>query len=93
MKFTLLALAVVVVGIGFASQTNAGTDMVTDNYAQSTAPTYNYAPPPRPVYYAPPPPVQVVVYPTYGYYRGVRFYGHHRYYRHGYYRHYSGYWH
>ena len=57
---TLLALAATI--LTFATQANAGTEMITDNSAQAPPPQYyNYAPPPRVVYYAPPPP-RVVVY-------------------------------
>ena len=72
--------AVILVVFGFASATNAGTEVIRDYSANQF--NYNYAPPPpRPVYYAPPPPVNVLIFPAYGYY-GPRFtaFGVHRYY-------------
>ena len=77
-KPTVIAIAVLAFGFGFAARLSGGTEMIIDNSAQAPPPTYNYAPPPRVVYYAPPP-VRVVVYPTDSYYaRPVRVYGSHR---------------
>ena len=89
-KLSLIALAVFAFGFASAPRSNAGTEMLTDNFAP--APTYDYAPPPPPrVYYAPPP-VRVVVYPGYAYcaprfraYGYQRFYGR-RPYWHGHHR-------
>jgi hypothetical protein len=84
-KINVIAFAVVAFGFGLASRTNAGTEVI-EGYSGGPPPSYNYAPPPpRPVYYAPPPPVNVVVFPTYGYY-GPRFGAHRFYGRHVYYR-------
>ena len=64
--------AVILVVLGFASATNAGTDIIRDYSGDQFN---NYAPPPpRPIYYAPPPPVNVLIFPAYGYY-GPRFVG------------------
>jgi len=74
------AIAVMLIVLGFASVTNAGTDVIRDYGADQFKNSYGYAPaplpPPRPIYYAPPPPrVNVLVFPAYGY-CGPRFVGH-----------------
>ena len=70
-----------IVGVGFTSTTNAGTEVIRDYGADQYN---NYAPqpaPPRPIYYPPPPRVGVVVYPRPFFYRPW-FGFHHRYYPH-----------
>jgi probable HAF family extracellular repeat protein len=45
-KFTVIALAVLALGLASAPQSNAGTDMIIDNSAQAQPPQQNYAAPP-----------------------------------------------
>jgi hypothetical protein len=59
-----------VVGFGFVSAANAGTEVIRD-YGRDQYNSYAPAPPPppRPIYYAPRPPIGVVVYPRPFFYR------------------------
>ena len=72
-KFGLVALAVL--AFGFASRSNAGTEMLIDDSAQQES-AYTYAPP-RVVCYAPPP-VRVVVVPVQCYAAPGLLYAHQR---------------
>jgi hypothetical protein len=65
MRKKISLLAFMVLAFGVVAHSNAGTDMVIDNYAQSQAPP---PPPPRPVFYVPPPPIRVAVYPVFASY-------------------------
>ena len=85
-KFGVIALIIMAFGFGLAARSNAGTEMIIDNSAQTMPPprpVYRYAPPPPPrlVYYVPRP--RVVIYPR----PVIRAYGYHRpYLRHSHWR-------